>query len=324
MRTLWPSFPARSGLGSNRGSARKVEVGAVVKRGQLLMQLDPQDLQLAQMQAGAALKAAESNRDLAFAELSRYQDLREKNFVSQAVLDGKHTAARAAQASYDQALAAYRNQANQAGYTSLVADVDGVVMGVDAEVGQVVAAGTPVVRLAQGSDKDVVIAIPEDRVAALRRAGDPKVRIWALPGVEFKGQVREIAPVADPATRTYTAKIALADAPPEVRLGMSAYVSFATRSEQAALRLPLGALHREQGNTLVWVVENGSVRQAAVEVVGTAGNDVLVAGDLASGQHVVTAGVNRLQAGQKVKLLGADPAADLRTAQAGSAVGNAK
>jgi membrane fusion protein, multidrug efflux system len=304
--------------------ARKVEVGAVVKRGQLLMQLDPQDLQLAQMQAGAALKAAESNRDLAFAELSRYQDLREKNFVSQAVLDGKHTAARAAQASYDQALAAYRNQANQAGYTSLVADVDGVVMGVDAEVGQVVAAGTPVVRLAQGSDKDVVIAIPEDRVAALRRAGDPKVRIWALPGVEFKGQVREIAPVADPATRTYTAKIALADAPPEVRLGMSAYVSFATRSEQAALRLPLGALHREQGNTLVWVVENGSVRQAAVEVVGTAGNDVLVAGDLASGQHVVTAGVNRLQAGQKVKLLGADPAADLRTAQAGSAVGNAK
>lgn len=303
--------------------ARKVEVGTVVKRGQVLMQLDPQDLQLAQMQANAALKAAESNRELAQAELRRYQELREKNFVSQAVLDGKQTAARAAQASYEQAQAAYRNQSNQAGYTTLVANADGVVTGVDAEVGQVVAAGTPVVRLAQGGEKEIVIGIPEDKVDALRRVSDVRVRIWALPQQEFAGKIREISPVADPATRTYTAKVALPDAPQQIQLGMSAYVTFAAKSEQAAIRLPLTALFRQQQGSAVWVVENGTVRPAPVQVVGSAGNDALVAGGVTPGQTVITAGVNLLQAGQKVKILGADPAAELRTAQAAASANSA-
>lgn len=303
--------------------ARKVEVGSQVKRGQVLMQLDPQDLQLAQAQANAALKAAESNRELALAELRRYQDLREKNFVSQAVLDGKQTAARAAQASHDQALAAFRNQSNQAGYTTLVADVDGVVTGVDAEVGQVVAAGTPVVRVAQAGEKEIAIAIPEDKLAALRGMKDVQVRIWALPEQTLAGKVREVSPVADPATRTYSAKITITDPPPEVQLGMSAYVAFAGKSGQSALRLPLTALLRQQEGSAVWVVENGSVRRAPVQVVGTVGTEVLVAGEVSPGQTVVTAGVNLLQAGQKVKILGADPAAELRTAQA-AASGSAK
>lgn len=296
--------------------ARKVEVGSLVKRGQVLMQLDPQDLQLAQAQANAALKAAESNRELALAELRRYQDLREKNFVSQAVLDGKQTAARAAQASHDQALAAFRNQSNQAGYTTLVADADGVVTGVDAEVGQVVAAGTPVVRVAQSGEKEIAIAIPEDKLATLRGMKDVQVRIWALPEQTLAGKVREVSPVADPATRTYSAKITIADPPPEVQLGMSAYVAFAGKSGQSALRLPLTALLRQQEGSAVWVVENGSVRRAPVQVVGTVGTEVLIEGEVSPGQNVVTAGVNLLQPGQKVKILGADPAAELRTAQA--------
>ena len=161
--------------------ARKVDVGTVVKRGQTLMQLDPQDLQLAQAQSNAGLKAAESNRDLARAELKRYQELRAKNFVSQAVLDGKETAYKAAQATYEQAAAGYKNQSNQTGYTTLVSDVDGVVTSVDAEVGQVVAAGTPVVRVAELGEKEIVIGIPEDKVNTLRRISDVRVRIWANP-----------------------------------------------------------------------------------------------------------------------------------------------
>ena len=224
--------------------ARKVDVGSRVKRGQVLMQLDPQDLQLAQSQANAGLKAAQSNRDLAQAELRRYQELREKNFVSQAVLDGKNTAFNAAQASFEQAAAGFRNQSNQTGYTTLVANVDGVVTGVDAEVGQVVAAGAPVVRVAQSGAKEIVIGIPEGKVDLLSKVADVRVRMWANPQHSIAGTIREISPVADPATRTYTARVAIADTGDEVKLGMTAYVSFAVKTPNAMVKVPLTALVR--------------------------------------------------------------------------------
>lgn len=290
--------------------ARKVDVGAVVKRGQLLMQLDPQDLQLAQAQSNAGLKAAESNRDLARAELKRYQELREKNFVSQAVLDGKETTFKAAQASYEQAMAGYKNQSNQTGYTILVSDVDGVVTGVDAEVGQVVAAGNPVVRVAQSGEKEIVIGIPEDKVDTLRRITDVRVRVWANPQEAIAGRIREISPVADPATRTYTAKISMSDVPPDVRLGMTAYVTFTAKTPHAMIKVPLTALFQEKGATSLWVVENGAVKLVPVQVAAPAGNDILIAGGVLPGQTVVTAGVNLLKPGQKVKILGGEPVAN--------------
>ena len=315
--------------------ARKVDVGTVVKRGQVLMQLDPQDLQLAQAQANAGLKAAESNRDLARAEMRRYQELREKNFVSQAVLDGKETTFKAAQASYEQALAAFRNQSNQAGYTTLVADADGVVTGVDAEVGQVVTAGTPVVRVAQAGEKEIVIGIPEGKVDTLRRISDVRVRTWARPDESFPGKIRELSPVADPATRTYTAKISIPNAPEGVKLGMTAYVAFAAKTPDAMIRLPLTALLQQKSATSVWLVENGAVKPVPVQIAGMAGNDILVAGGVSPGQTVVTAGVNLLKPGQKVKILGEDlPSSDdaktaakdavPQSAQAGAGTGAAK
>jgi len=284
--------------------ARKVDVGTLVKRGQVLMQLDPQDLQLAQAQANAGLKAAESNRDLASAELKRYRELREKNFVSQAVLDSKQTAYKAAEASYEQARAAYRNQSNQAGYSSLVADADGVVTGVDAEVGQVVAAGSPVVRVARTEEKDVVIGIPEDKVDALQKMADVRVRTWAAPNQIIPGKLRELSPVADPATRTYTARIAIPDSAQDVRLGMTAYVAFASKTPDARMTLPLTALFKSKSGSAVWVVENGVVHLVPVQVAGSSGDDLVIAGGVSPGQVVVTAGVNLLKSGQKVKILG--------------------
>lgn len=289
--------------------ARKVDVGTIVRRGQLLMQLDPQDLKLAQAQANAGLKAAESNRDLASAELKRYQDLREKNFVSQAVLDSKETAFKAAQASYDQAVAAYKNQSNQAGYATLVSDIDGVVTSVDAEVGQVVASGNPVVRIAQAGDKEIVIGIPEDKVDTLRRVTDVRVRTWAKPEEVIPGKLRELSPVADSATRTYTAKISIPDAYADVKLGMTAYVTFANKTAEPVIKVPLTALFQDKDATAVWVVENDAAKRVPVAVAGTAGNEVLLAGGVSSGQIVVTAGVNLLKPGQKVKILGQEPLA---------------
>lgn len=290
--------------------ARKVDPGALVKRGQVLMQLDPQDLQLVQAQANAGLRSAESNLALAQAERSRYQGLRQKNFVSQAVLDAKEAAYQAAQASHDQALAAYKNQLNQTGYSTLVANVDGVVTGIDAEVGQVVAAGSPVMRVAQIGEKEIVIGIPEDKVDALRRVTDVRVRIWAHPNTIIAGKIRELSPVADPATRTYTAKIAIPDAPVDVRLGMTATVAFAARSPSAMLKVPLTAIFQQKDTTAVWVVEHGAVRMAPVRLAAAAGNDILLAGGVTPGQTVVTAGVHSLKPGQKVKILGDDPIAN--------------
>lgn len=302
--------------------ARKVDLGAVVKRGQVLMQLDPQDLQLVQAQADAALKAADSNLALARAEFNRYQDLRAKNFVSQAVLDAKETGFKAAQSSRDQARAAYRTQANQSGYTTLVSDVDGVVTSVDAEVGQVVAAGSPVIRVAQTGEKEIVIGIPENKVESLRRISDVRVRIWANPGDVIAGKIRELSPIADSATRTYTAKISILDAPDDVRLGMTAYVSFADKTPNAMIKVPLSALFQDKAGTAVWVVDGGAVRLTSVQVAGPSGNDILLSGGVAPGQTIVTAGVNLLKPGQKVNILGDDPIAgndsDL-TAHAGAA-----
>jgi RND family efflux transporter MFP subunit len=288
-------------------SARAVDVGTVVKRGQVLMQLDPQDLRLGQAQANATLRSAQTEAELAAAEYKRYQGLRSQNFVSQAVLDQKGAAARSSAASAEAARAALREQANQTGYARLVADTDGVVTAIEAEVGQVVQAGAPVVRVARTDEKEVVIGVPEDQVDGVKPGGDVRVRLWADPGTALAGRIREVAPVADAATRTYTVKVAV-PARDDVRLGMTAVVELASGSGQAGIRAPLSALVQNKGATSVWVVENGAVKLVPVQLGGVAGNDVLLAGGVRAGQAIVTAGVNLLKEGQKVTILKADVA----------------
>ena len=287
--------------------SRKVELGTVVKRGQVLMQLDPQDLALAQAQAKAGLTAAESNRDLAMAELKRYQELRKKNFVAATVLDAKDVAYKAAQSSYEQALAAYKNQSNQASYANLESDVDGVVTSVDAEVGQVVAAGAPVIRVAQSGDMDVVVGVPENKINMIRQMSDINVSLWAQPSKILSAKLRELSPIADPATRTYAAKVILPPDATDVRLGMTATVTFVARNPNQVIKVPMTALLQSKAGTSVWVVNQGVVHQVPVQIAGAAGEDVLIAGGVSNGQTIVTAGVHFLKEGQKVTILGADP-----------------
>jgi RND family efflux transporter MFP subunit len=324
-----PRYESRLGFRvGGKISARKVDVGTSVKRGTLLMQLDPQDLRLGQAQAQASLRAAQTNADLARAELKRYQDLRSQNFVSQAVLDQKVAAAHASQASAEAARAQLREQANQTGYASLESDTDGVVTAIDAEVGQVVAPGAPVVRVARTDEKEVVIGVPEDHVDELRQIGAVAVRLWADPNRSIPGKIREVSPVADAATRTYTVKVSI---PPsdDVRLGMTAVVQLvrqAAESSGAQLRAPQASLVQNKGSSAVWVIENGAVRLQKVEVGGVSGNDVLLTGGVKPGQAIVTAGVNLLKNGQKVKILTADVArrGDAEAAASGAAQGGSQ
>lgn len=295
-----------SGLGFRVGGKvvlRKVDVGAVVHRGDILMQIDPTDLRLAQAQANAAVLAAKSNLELANADWKRYKDLRDKNFVAQAVLDAKQTALDAARASYEQATAGMRVQTNQASYTTLVADEDGIVTGIDAEVGQVVGAGVPVVRVARTKEKEIVVNIPESKIDRLRSLTEIRVHTWANSGVAREGRIREVSPTADPVTRTYRARISIIDPGADVQLGMTAYVRMISTSASSYIKLPISAFQQVKEGSMVWVVDNGVANPHVVRVGDADGNDLVVLAGLSNGQTVVTAGVHSLKPGQKVKVL---------------------
>lgn len=282
---------------------RAVEPGQRVERGQLLAQLDARDYQLAADAARAQLSSAGTQRDLAAADLKRYQGLRDQGFISTAEMERRTAQLKAAQATLEQAQAQLASQGNQAAYTQLLADAPGVVTGIDAEAGQVVAAGAPVMRVAQDGLRDAVFAVPEDRVAAVRLGQPVAVRAWAS-DARWNGTVREVAAAADPVTRTFAVKVALAgEAPP---LGATVYVDPLPDAGAAppVIKLPTSALRRDGGGTAVWLYDaaSGSVRSQPVQVAGPDGNDIVIAGGLQPGQQVVATGVHVLTAGQKVSV----------------------
>jgi multidrug efflux system membrane fusion protein len=292
---------------------RPVEVGQRVAAGQLLAQLDAQDLALAAQAAQAQIAAAQTQRDLAAADLKRFSDLKAQGFVSGAEIERRQATLDAAEATLRQARAQGSVQGNQAGYARLLSDGPGVVLSVEAEVGQVVAAGTPVVRLARDGARDAVIAVPEDQVARIRVGQSAQVRLWAAgqaAPAPLAAQVREIAASADPATRTFQVKLGLpADA--QVALGSTVSVAFETGDAAGApaapapVRLPTSALIQAPGggkDTAVWVFDaaSSSVNLRTVALSGTDGNEVLVASGLKDGEEIVAAGVHVLSPGQKV------------------------
>jgi membrane fusion protein, multidrug efflux system len=289
---------------------RPAEVGQRVKAGDLLGQLDPQDLALSSQAAQAQVVAARTQRDLAQAELRRFEGLREQGFVSGAEIERRQATLQAAESSLRQALAQGAVQGNQAGYARLLADGPGVVVAVEAEVGQVLAAGAPVVRLARDGARDVVIAVPEDRVARLRPGQPARVRLWAASaGAEtaWTASVREVAASADPATRTYQVKLALPDGA-AAPLGATATVVLAPLAGEAApvMKLPTSALMRSAAgaaqDTSVWVFDPASstVQPRPVALAGADGNELVVTAGLKPGEEVVVAGVHVLSPGQKV------------------------
>jgi multidrug efflux system membrane fusion protein len=283
---------------------RQAELGQRVKAGQVLAQLDPQDYQLAAQAAKAQVAVAATNRDLAAADFKRYKELRDQNFISGAELERRDATLKAAQAQVDQAQAQLSGQGNQAAYTTLVADVSGVVTAVEAEPGQVVAAGTPVVRIAQDGPRDVVFSVPEDRVALIKTGSIVDVRAWSAT-VALKGVVREVAASADPVTRTFGVKVSL-DAKDALPLGTTVSVvphAF-DRSGVPVIKLPTSALRQDGKSSAVWVLDRASmtVKLQPIQIATADGNDVVVAAGLQPGMQVVAAGVHVLSPGQKVTI----------------------
>jgi RND family efflux transporter MFP subunit len=276
---------------------RLVDAGARVKAGQPLARLDPADAQLTATQA-------EANRTLAAADLKRTQELKAKNFISQAALDAKDTAAKAAEAQSQLAN-------NQSAYTTLVADAAGVVASVLAEPGQVVAAGQGVFRVARDGEREVAINIPESRMAGLKVGAGATAELWAgESGKTYQGVLRELAPMADPATRTFAARVSLLAADAAVALGMTATVNF-TQASAAKIVVPLAALLQlGNGNAgaAVWVIgQDNTVSQRAVEIERYGDNGAVLRGGLNAGETIVAAGAFKLVNGEKVRVV-AEPA----------------
>jgi RND family efflux transporter MFP subunit len=283
---------------------RQAEVGQRVKPGDVLAQLDPRDYQLAADAARAQMAAALTNRDLAAADFKRYKALRDQNFISGAELERRETTLKAAQAQLEQAQAQLASQGNQAAYTNLVADAAGVITAIEAEPGQVVQAGTPVVRIARDGPRDVVFSVPEDKVGAIKPGSPVSVRIWS-DNKQLEGQVREVAAAADPITRTYPVKVSLdaKDAPP---LGATVYVlpQALSMAGTPVIKLPTSALRQEGKGTAVWVLDKQTmtVKSQPVQIATADGNEAVIASGLVPGMQVVTAGVHVLSAGQKVAI----------------------
>jgi multidrug efflux system membrane fusion protein len=282
--------------------ARHVELGQKVKAGQLLAEMDAQDYRLSVDAARAQVNAAQTNRDLAAADLKRYKELRDKGFISGAELERRESGLKAAQAQLEQAQAQLAAQGNQLGYSKLIADKAGVVTGVEAEAGQVLSAGMPVVRLAQEGQRDAVFAVPEDQLSQLKMGLPLQVKFWGQDALQ-EATVREISASADPVTRTFTVRATLKDSSAALGSTLTVFLNN-TAAPTQAINLPTTAIRQEGGQTTVWVLDTASmtVRAQVVQVQTIQGNDVILKSGLQPGQQIVAAGVHVLSPGQKVSI----------------------
>lgn len=293
---------------SGRLAQRDVQLGDTVMAGQALARVDPQDLELAEAGARAELAAAQVEASRTDADLQRYSRLRDSGFISQAEFDQRRAARDAAAARVAQARAGLKARANQSDYAVLRADADGVVTGVDAEVGQVVSAGQPVIRVARTASKEIAFQIPEARIEEVRALQQAQVELWAG-GPVLHGRVREIAASADPATRAFPARLALADPPPSLRFGMTATVRFTRPMAEPAVRVPLTALFQDGQASAVWVLgDDARVRRVPVQLLTVTDKEAVIRAGLPAGAEIVTAGVHVLREGQPVKRLAAPQA----------------
>jgi len=285
---------------------RDVDVGDLVSKGERLAALETTVLQQAVDAAEASAAGANATLANAVGVEARQRALRQTNTATQADLDNAVQALEAARSAATQAVAALAKAREQLGYANLLAEFDGVVTAVSADPGQVVAAGQSVVTVASPDRRDAVVDLPDAMAGRLALGTALDVALQLAPTIRAAGSVREIAPLADPVTRTRRVKIALEN--PDERFRLGSIVTVALPGDDAAfLALPRTAVLAEDGASRVWVVapDGTTVGTRAVTVRPAADGQLVVVDGLAEGERVVTAGVNSLAEGQRVRVDGA-------------------
>jgi RND family efflux transporter MFP subunit len=282
---------------------RLVEVGQTVDVGQPLATLDEVDLRLQAEQAQAEFRAATGVLAQAAAAETRARELRAKGWATDAQLDQAKAAGDEARARLNRAERSVELTNNSLSYATLVADTRGVVTATLIDAGQVVASGQTAIRVARFAEKEAVVAIPETLLDRAKN-GVASVTLWSEPNKKYAAKLREVAPSADPATRTYLAKFSLPDAGDQVSLGMTATLTLSDPVTERVARLPLSALFSEGGNPSFYIVDDkGEVALKPVSVKSYESNDVVISGGVDEGARVVALGVQKLDPAQRVRVV---------------------
>jgi RND family efflux transporter MFP subunit len=282
---------------------RLVEVSDRVRAGQTLALLDETDLRLQVEQAEADIRALDTAVVQADSEEQRVVSLRKQGWSTDSSFDRQRAATDDVRARLDRAQRTLALARNALAYATLQADSDGVVTASLVEPGQVVAAGQTALRIAREGEKEAVIAVPEALVA---RIGEQRasLSLWSAPERPLRAELRELSPAADAATRTYTARFSLPDADASVKLGMTATVTLSEQGGGAVARLPLSALFSQGTGASVWTVSaDGALSLRPVEVAAYDKGEVLVKSGVEEGERVVSLGVQKLDRGQRVRVV---------------------
>ncbi len=282
---------------------RLVEVGQTVDVGQPLATLDEVDLKLQAEQAEAEFRAATGVLAQAAASEQRARDLRAKGWTTDAQMDQSRAAADEARARLNRAERSVELTKNSLSYATLVADTRGVVTATLIDAGQVVASGQTAIRVARFAEKEAVVAIPETLVGRAK-VGTATVTLWSDADRKYAAKLREIAPSADPATRTYLAKFSLPEADDKVSLGMTATLTLADAATERVAKLPLSALFSQGSNPSLYIVDDsGALMLKPVIVKSYESNSVVISGGVNEGAKVVALGVQKLDPAQKVRVV---------------------
>jgi RND family efflux transporter MFP subunit len=279
---------------------RKVEIGSIVKKGQVLARIDATDTNLNTLAAKADVSAAEANYELAKAEVERQRKLVEKKFISQSALDIREADLKTSAAKVQQAKAQASATGNQSRYATLVADRDGVVTVVHAEPGQVVQAGEVVAQIVDTKQIEVLVAVPESHMKKVKIGDQVAIKLWADREKTYVGTVREIAPAASSATRAFDIRVAFSKVDDTVKLGMTAGVRFADEPTKDIL-VPTTALTQINGKNMVWVIDKNGIANLREVKIGQFTEEGVPVDGLHAGELVAVAGVHTLVNGQKVQ-----------------------
>lgn len=282
---------------------RPVDIGTQVKKGDLLARLDPQQYRQDFEVAKSEVAAAQAEVTRSEAQEYRQRELLKNGHTTRVQYDQALRTFATAQAQLDAARARQVQASENLGYTDLKADSDGVITAVGADTGQVVSAGQMVVRLAQPGEREAVFNIAEGAFKNPPKNPTVEVHLASNPEIKTEGKVRYVSPQADPTTRTYTVRVALPDAPPQMRLGANV-IGSVTMNQGQSISIPGSALFQKDGQPAVWLVDkDGTVQLKPITVDRYQSDSVVVGSGLAQGDVVVTAGVQKLLPGQKVRLL---------------------
>ncbi len=302
MATIRPRVEADQGFRvAGKVAVRLVEAGRSVKAGEALARLDDADLRLQKEQAEAELAASKVAMEQTSADEARGADLHAKGWTARAVYDRQRAAAEEARGRNRRAQRAVELATNALDYATLRADSDGIVTATLIEPGQVVSAGQPAIRVARKGEKEAAVALPESFVSRARD-GAASVTLWSAPGKTYRATLRELSPVADSATRTFAARFSLPDADERVALGMSATLTIAAPASDKVARVPSAALFDQGKGPSLWTVDEAGVTALKpVTVLRYEGAEALVTAGVADGERIVTLGVQKLAAGEKVR-----------------------